>query len=98
MKLIKDKSNDDFIRTNRKVEAEILRGLRMQNTHRSIAFYAGFAVSTLGILLVLLLPLLLGFGIIILSDKVVIAFLLATAAARRAMFTNIIKSLFSKEE
>jgi hypothetical protein len=98
MKLINDRSNDESLRTNRKVEAEILRGMRMQNTHRSIAFFGGFAVSTLGILVVLLLPLLLGFGIITLSDKAVIAFLLAIAAARRAMFTNIIKSLFSKTE
>jgi hypothetical protein len=98
MKLINDKANNDFLRINRKAKAEILRGIRMQNTHRSIAFFGGFAVSTLGILVVLLLPLLLGFGIIILSDKVVIALLIAIAAARRAMFTNIIKSLFSKKE
>jgi hypothetical protein len=84
------------VRTNRKLEKESLRAMRLENTQRTVACYGWLGLSALSILSVIVLTVLSGRNIIAIPEKVILA-LIAGAIGGISMFATIIRSLFPKK-
>lgn len=96
MKLISHRSIEPS-KSNRKFETEFLRGIRLENTQRTVVCYGWLGLSALSIVSVLALILLSGRHIIVLPEKVILALIAGTIANGISMFATIIRSLFPKK-
>jgi hypothetical protein len=99
MKLIDQRPADDaVVKPNRKFEAELLRERRSENRQRSIIGYGSFTLFAIENIFVLVLVLLLGLGVLELSDKVIVTLIVGTIAHGAAQCRIVTKSLYSKRE
>lgn len=98
MKPINHRPSQDLTKINRGFEEERLRGLRMENTQRSVLCYGWFAVTTVSIFAVIVIVVLMGIGLIVLPETVALALIGATIANGMAHLLTIIKGLFSNRE
>jgi len=98
MKVINHKSVEDLCRSNRKFEAELLRGMRIENTLRFILGHGWFGLTALSIVAVIVIVMLVGRGVMSLPEKVVLALIGATVANASMLLLTIIRSLFSKRQ
>ena len=90
MKLINSKPPSDLIRANRKLEAELLRGMRIKNNERSVSCYGRLAVTGFMILAFLLIMVLTGWGLLSLSNGAI--------AALTVIMCKVINGYFSHHE
>ena len=99
MKLTRHQSKLRWERTiSRKFADEELRARRLENTQRSILCYGWLGVTAISIFSVLAIVFMIGRGMIVLSEKVVIVLIGATVANAWALLNTIFKGVFSRKE
>lgn len=98
MKLIDDNLPDELMtRISRDLAAEELRGLRLENTQRSVLCYAWLSITATSIFAVLLIVGLVGLGIMKLPERVVLALIGGTVANASVYLLTIIRGLFARK-
>jgi hypothetical protein len=96
MKLINPNSIEPS-KPNRKLETELVRAMRLENTQRSVVCYGWLGLSAFSIVSVLAVVVLSGRHILTLPEKVILALIAGTVVNGISMFATIIRSLFPKK-
>ena len=90
MKLINGNPIPELIRVNRKVEAELLRGMRLEHTQRCVSCYGRLAITAFTIAAFVVIIVLIGLGSLSLSN--------GALAALTVILCKVINGFFSKRE
>lgn len=99
MKLTRREPKDEWAKNiSRKFADEELRGKRLENTLRCILCYGWLGVTTVSIFSVLAIVFMIGGGLIVLPEKVVIVLIGATVANAWVLLNTIFKGVFSRKD